>query len=183
MNDSTTHDAADCEARAEDISLLAAGCLTAQEEQALRAHFLTCDACHERCDQLQSLCLGLRAAKPECDAAHLGPSIVTTARPSASRRVGLVAAVVASALVLLGLLSIGGRGPAPGAPSKVVDVAHDSPTETVPAETKVPQPTLLALRRAAEESDEALDRLFAQTSAPMLTEPLSSQSLWQETLR
>ena len=178
MSDSTTHnDAANCESRAEDISLLAAGCLTFQEEQALLAHMVTCDACRERCKQLQSLCSDLRAAKPDCDAAHFEPSIVTVARPNSRRLLGLVSAIVASVLLLLGLLNISGRRPSRESPSRVIAVTRDLPNHTVPAEPTVQQPTLLALRRAAEESDEALDRLLAQTSAPVLSEPLDAQSL------
>ena len=267
--------ATNCEARAEDISLLAAGGLTPQEEQEVRAHLATCDACRERFEQLQSVCSELRAAKPECDAVRFDLSAVASdqelvrnklaieddssidryveiraktplapmgrgaggegqlqsdrvprspspltplpkgargtdssseflnptinsrapqaslgraikqetrepeAKPSPQRHLGLIAAVVASVLVMLGLLSITGRRPASESPLRVIDVAQDSPTQSVPSEpTK--QPTLLALRQAAAESDEALDRLMAQTSVPMFSQPLNAQSLWVE---
>lgn len=172
MNDpTTTNDSSHCEARAEDISLLAAGCLTAREEREVRAHLATCDACRERFEQLQSVCAELRSAKPECDAVRFDLSLVTIAKPSPQRHLGLIAAVVASVLVMLGLLSITGRRPASESPLRVIDVAQDSPTRSVPSEpTK--QPTLLALRQAAAESDEALDRLMAQTSVPMFSQPL-----------
>ena len=79
MNDpTTTNDSTSCEARAEDISLLAAGCLTAREEQELRAHFATCDACREHFEQLQSVCAELRAAKPECDVVRFDLSAVAS---------------------------------------------------------------------------------------------------------
>ncbi len=249
MNDPITrNDSTNCEAQAENISLLAAGCLTAAEEQEVRAHIATCEACRERCEQLQLVCSELRAAKPECAAVRfdlraktplapmgrgsggegqlqfergprnsspLAPLLIRArgtdssrelfnpkinsrapqvslrhavkqetcepeAMPTPQRHLGLIAAVVASVLVMLGLLSITGRRPGAESPLRVIDVAQDSPTHAMPSEPTKQQPTLLALRRAAAESDEALDRLMAQTSVSMLSQPLNAQSLWIE---
>jgi hypothetical protein len=180
MNDpTTTNDLRLCEARAEDISLLAAGCVTTQEEQEVRAHLATCVACRERFEQFQLVCSELRAAKPESEAIHFDIGLVTITKPGPQRQLGLLAAVVASVLVMLGLLSITGRHPATQSPLRVNDIAQVSPTQAVPAEASK-QPTLLALRQAAAESDEALDRFMAQTSVPMFSQPLNAQSLWVE---
>lgn len=184
MNDSTTAgDRANCEARAEDISLLAADCLTSPAEQHLRIHLGTCNSCRERFEQLQALCLDLRAAKPVGNAIPFDPRFVTIAVPNSQRRFGYIAAVVASVLVLLGLLNLSVLRPTPESPSRGHDIARNIPIQMAPLVPTVQQPTLLALRRAAEESDESLDQLLAQTSTPMFSEPCTTQSLWLETLR
>lgn len=190
MNDSTTsNNSNSCDARAEEISLLAAGCLTTQEEQELRAHLATCDACRERFEQLQSVCSELRAAKPELDAVRFNLSAVTTvvaiAKPISQQRLGPIAAIVASVLAMLGLLMISGKGPTPKSPSRVIDVTQGSPAEAVPivSQPMAQQPTLLALRQAAAISDDALDRLMTQSSVPMFSEPISTHPLLQESLR
>ncbi len=199
MNDSKSfNDDASCEARAQDISLFVAGCLTAQEEQSLRAHLATCDACRDRCEQLQSLCSDLRAAKPEyaairfklsdADLPRVTQRDVTT---TSQARLGLIAAIAAAVLMTLGLLSVSSRRPARESHSTVIDIAEGTPSQAVPDESPnrtgqpaqvafVPQPTLFALRQAAAVSDDALDRLMAQSSVSMFSPPLSALPQWSE---
>ena len=52
-----------CELWAEPISLLAAGCLSTDEEQDVRRHFETCPDCRERFGQMTQLCGALAEAQ------------------------------------------------------------------------------------------------------------------------
>ena len=52
-----------CELWAEPISLLAAGCLSTDEERDVRRHFETCPDCRERFGQLTQLCGALAEAQ------------------------------------------------------------------------------------------------------------------------
>ena len=52
-----------CEHWAEPISLLAAGCLSTDEERDVRRHFETCPDCRERFRQLTQLCGALAEAQ------------------------------------------------------------------------------------------------------------------------
>src|SRR3990172_13306245 len=52
-----------CELWAEPISLLAAGCLSTDEERDVRRHFETCPDCRERFGQLRQLCGALAEAE------------------------------------------------------------------------------------------------------------------------
>jgi outer membrane lipoprotein-sorting protein len=52
-----------CELWAEPISMLAAGCLSIDEERDVRRHFETCSDCHERFGQLTRLCGALAEAE------------------------------------------------------------------------------------------------------------------------
>src|SRR5436190_9846300 len=51
-----------CEHWAEPISLAAAGCLSSDEEQAVRRHIETCADCREQLRQLTELCRALGEA-------------------------------------------------------------------------------------------------------------------------
>lgn len=185
MNDSTPSKQTHCEERSQDISLLAAGCLTDREERDLRSHLTTCSSCRDRYEELLTVCSALRAAKPECNPIHFELNQVTVARPAAHQRLVVIAVAAASVLAMLGLLNSSGRRPSSGPPSHSINVAHDVPSQVI---LEVPsmepstkqQPTLMALRQAAAESDEALDRLLAHTSSPMFSQPFDAQSLTQE---
>lgn len=190
MNDPMTTDSSSpCESRAEDISLLAAGCLTTRDADDLLRHFATCPACRERFEQLQSVCADLCAAKPTVAVSRWRMSTIPRSVPKTTRRRRmLLAAVAAGVLVVLSALLNVSRRPAWESPSPDIEVAHEksTPTDSTPVLVPVPlpqQPTLLALRQAAAVSDDALDRLMAQTSVPMFSPPLHAQSLWQEPLR
>ena len=56
---------APCETWTEALSLLAAGCLTADEEPRVRQHLAECAGCRERFEQLAALCGSLAADRPE----------------------------------------------------------------------------------------------------------------------
>lgn len=58
-----------CELWAEPISLLAAGCLSTDEERGVRRHFETCPDCRERFGQLTQLCGVLAEARLPADSA------------------------------------------------------------------------------------------------------------------
>lgn len=189
MNDSSTPNSSrPCESRAEDISLLAADCLTTLEADDLRCHFATCTACRQRFEQLQSVCSGLRAAKPTVEVSRWNMNDVGRDVPPATRRRrAMLAVVVAGVLVLLSALLNVSRRPEVDAPHQDIELAHESPTSMDSDSKLVPllqpqQPTWLALRQAAAVSDEALDRLMAQASVPMFSEPFNAQPLWQEPL-
>lgn len=129
----------------------------------------------------------------------IGAPTAATRRDEASDRswrgLLVVAAVAAcvTAAVIFGRWS--GRDPRrpdriePNVPTAGID-SPSTPVESVRVargETGREMPTLLELRRAAAESDEALDRLFAQRSFAPSAESFSSQSLsspsiWQESL-
>jgi len=180
-----------CETRLEEISLLAAGCLNNREEHELREHLATCDACRERFNDLASLCSGLRAAKPAVDAGSvraLESSFLHAPSPAQGAGDGRFANWRVAMLALVLLLMVGVLSP----------LAHRSPVRTdhperqafVPdlpqvaaKQSNSPLPNLFALRRAAAESDESLDRLLAQYSGPLVSEPFSFQSVGQELMQ
>ncbi|TWT84294.1 hypothetical protein CA13_57710 [Planctomycetes bacterium CA13] len=68
MNDLHHH----CELWAEPISLLAAGCLSTDEERDVRRHFETCPDCRERFGQLTQLCGALADAQLPVNVAETG---------------------------------------------------------------------------------------------------------------
>jgi len=188
MNDSSTpNSSSPCESRAEDISLLAASCLTTLEADDLRCHFATCAACRQRFEQLQSVCSDLRTAKPAIEVSRWNMNEVNRDVPPATRRQrAMPAVVIAGVLVLLSALLNVSRRLEVDVPHQDIEVAHeptsmDSDIKLVPL-PQPQQPTWLALRQAAAVSDEALDRLMAQTSVPMFSEPFNAQPLWQEPL-
>lgn len=59
-----------CELWAEPISLLAAGCLSTDQERDVRRHFETCPDCHERFGQLTQLCGAVAEALLPVDVAE-----------------------------------------------------------------------------------------------------------------
>jgi len=181
MNDSRKP----CENRLEEISLLAAGCLADREERELRQHLAMCDGCRERFDELASLSLGLRAAKPAVDADSVrnlarsllhAPSPASTAGQSrtADWRVAMLAFTV---LVLVAVMSHFALRPTDH--TEQPEVVQESP-QVAREELGSPLPTLFALRRAAAESDESFDRLLAQYSGSLVSEPFRFQSISQE---
>lgn len=60
-----------CELWAEPISLLAAGCLSTDEERDVRRHFETCPDCRERFGQLTQLCGALAEARLPVNVAEI----------------------------------------------------------------------------------------------------------------
>lgn len=181
-----------CEPFQESLSLLAAGCLSDSETSALTAHLATCVSCQQRHLELTTLARELFAARPEIPS---GMAVgLPTAQPVSrtalhrqpihrqSREPRLRVLLLTSALLLLvlGVLPRGSRESfSPPGPVPLTDVAKGAggPEEIV----LPPQPpTLLALRRAAERSDDSFDQLLASYSQPASTQSLTSHSLWQE---
>ncbi len=192
-----------CDAWSESIGLLAAGCLTASEELEVRQHLAGCDACRETFSQLVSVCAGLHAAGStsvprDLDIASRALAEIESdtsvrAQPvwpsSPSRWKGISAALAACVLIAVVWRSFLGPSTTPEVvkdlPPVVPSVVEQAPPEQVvitPAVETGP-PTLMALRRAAAESDEALDRLLAQSSRAFQSSRLDLHVLDQETLR
>ena len=99
-----------CEPWHEPISLLAAGCLPAEEEPGVRQHLADCPACAARLDELTTVCAGLSHSRPSaavptavlCDRWHEAADFVTPRRPlrgRSSRVLWLSGALAASLLV------------------------------------------------------------------------------------
>ena len=192
-----------CEAWSESIGLLAAGCLTSSEELEVRQHLAGCDACRETYSQLVSVCAGLHAA---CSTsvpldldiasralAEIENDMSARAQPawpsSPSRWKGIAPALAACVLIAVVWRSF--LGPSSTLevvehlPPVVPSVVEQAPPEQV-AITPVVEtgpPTLMALRRAAAESDEALDRLLVQSCRSLQSSRLDLHALEQETLR
>ncbi len=190
-----------CEAWSESIGLLAAGCLTASEELEVRQHLAGCDACRETFSQLVSVCAGLHAAGStsvplDLDIASRALAEIeseTNVRAErawpTSRWNRIVAALAACVLIAVVWRSFVGPSTTPEVvehlPPVVLSPVEQAPPEEV-AITPVVEtgpPTLMALRRAAAESDEALDRLLVQSCRSLQSSRLDLHILDQETLR
>lgn len=186
-----------CEAWSESIGLLAAGCLTSSEEHEVRQHLAGCEACRETYSQLVSVCEGLNAVRatnvfPELDIASralaeierdtsVGALPVSPSPPSRWRK--RAAALAACVLIAVVWRSFWVPATTPEVvqdlPPVVPSVPVQAPPEqvaTIPVVDAVP-PTLMALRRAAAESDEALDRLLVQSSRSLQSSRLDLHSL------
>lgn len=184
MNDSRKP----CESRLEELSLLAAGCLTDQEERELREHLNTCVGCRVRFEELATVGALVRAAQPPVDASSLRRiARVELDSAPADRTVESVgrlgwrtALLAAAALVLFAVVARIAFRSGEHRPVQPREVVQGSPP-TVPEEVAESRmPTLVTLRRAAAESDESLDRLLASYSETLRPEPLLSQSLLQD---
>ena len=189
-----------CEAWSESIGLLAAGCLTASEELEVRQHLAECDACRETFSQLVSICAGLQAAGStsvphDLDIAsralaEIESDMSVRAQPvwpsTPSRWKGIAAALAACVLIAVVWRSFVGPSATPDVvehlPPVVPSIVEQAPPEQI-AITPVVEtgpPTLMALRRAAAESDEALDRLLAQSCGLHRSSQLDPQALLRD---
>lgn len=181
-----------CEIRLEAISLLASECLTVQEESELRKHLAVCNACRQRFEEIALVCSNVRTAKPHVEREsvlamerclqHL-PLPVKNAAQKNRLAHWRVAMLTTAALVLIGVLgtfAFRRTDHRPVQPTEVVQLPpHVAPVEA--SDSRLP--TLFALRRAAAESDESLNRLLARYSEPSLLEPLNNHLFSQESLR
>ena len=179
-----------CEDRIEALSLLAADCLPMDEAETLRAHLQECPACRLRFHELSSLCSQLAAAAPPVDDAAMRRiaqgvrSEMTTARSSErSRWPGIRLATLAlgllvAALVVTQVVRPAGEAVRPAEPHVTggVDGPEQSGQEDVARPLEEAAPTLIALRQAALESEESLDRLLARQMGSMQVAPLFPQS-------
>ena len=73
-----------CELWAEPISLLAAGCLSTDEERDVRRHFETCPDCRQRFGQLTQLCGALAEAHLPVNVLVLSAIIVFRSSPTST---------------------------------------------------------------------------------------------------
>lgn len=195
-----------CDSHVEDISLLAAGCLTDAEERDLRSHLTACDGCRARFDEMALVCSALRASRikfePTVDRVvdvsstdlSVPPSCAVRLirEPSACERVpvdrGLrVAVLVATLLVMFVTTSRLLRQPGgwDSIPTSKQVVATSSGVNRNQQATSLEslnqersQPTWMALHRAAAESDESLDRLLARYSESPTSDLPVSRTLW-----
>ncbi len=185
-----------CETRLEEISLHAAGCLTESESRELREHLGQCTGCQERFVELQNLTGALRTAKPEVDSARVAliEQTLISLKSEIPRRKRYsvtvfmsVMLVAAGILVMMGLFSpFFSRASQPSvarsvdliplAPSPVVS---EAPVIVADASISRSVPTLMALRRAASESEESLDKLLAQCSEHVFNDSSQPPSVWQ----
>ncbi len=181
-----------CEIWLEAISLLAAECLAGPEEEDLQDHLSVCHACRHRYEEIVLVCSSVRIAKPVVDQERvlaMGRCLQHLPWPAKDvtqkhRSVPLRVAMLASAaMVLIGVLSQLAFRQAddnPDKPTAIVQLRpHVAPVETADLQL----PTMFALRRAAAESDESLDRLLALYSKPSLLEPLNSHTFRPELLQ
>jgi hypothetical protein len=186
-----------CESWSESIGLLAAECLTSSEEYEVRRHLSGCEVCREKFSQLVLVCAELHAAgstsvPSDLDIASRALAVIesdTSVRvqpvlPTSSFLwKGVAAALAACVLIAVVWRSFLGhlatpdvvRDLPPVVPSIVVQVPPEQVVITPVVETG--PPTLMALRRAAAESDEALDRLLAQSNRSLQTSRLDLHSL------
>ncbi len=191
MNDSTdrlSHNSGDsCQPFTEDISLLAAGCLDAEEERKLRFHLDNCTACRQRYEQIARVVGELRRAAPSVidsrfstwspPEEQLDTSVSPHDTTSATwRRLAIrVAAVAACAALLIGGVSRVGHWHSTVQQPSSPEVASHAPGDEVDESAPLPMPTLLALRWAGVESDEAFDRLLARNTESILAESTRSR--------
>ncbi len=172
-----------CDSRSQDLSLLAAGCLPEREEGELRAHLAGCAACRGRYEQLASVCSGLRTARPAVerglDERLSGVKEPARTHLSIAWRVAMLAAAV---VVLAGVLSQFAFHRTEDPPTRPVEVVELPNHAGDGGGRATHPPNLLALRRAASESDDAFDRLLARYSDPRLLEPLNHPAVSKEPL-
>ena len=195
-----------CERWQEPISLLAAGCLPAEEEAGVRRHLAHCAACAARLAELTAVCTSLSRSRPSaavhtaaiCERWNEAAEGVLPRRPvrrTPSLVFWLSAALAASLLIAAVWLvqrQPGGSSPGPQEPRVAAGGAKSRaqqpplppdlppPVENVPVERVWPQPTLRAYELALAQSDEAFEALLQRHGESIVFEPYNPQSLLQE---
>lgn len=195
-----------CERWQEPISLLAAGCLRAEEEAGVRRHLDDCAACTARFAELTAVCTSLSRSRPSaaahtaalCERWNAAAEGVLPRRPV--RRTaslvfwlgGALAASLVIAAVWLATRQPGGSPPSPpephvaagGAPSAAERASLPPdlppPVEKTPVERDWSQPTLRAYELALAQSDEAFEALLQRHGESIVFEPYNPRSLLQE---
>lgn len=171
-----------CEIWLEAISLLAAECLTEANEAELRGHLAVCDTCRQRYEEIAMVCSNVRIAKPivkqesvlaldRCLLHLPSPAKKVTWRiRSVELRVSMLATAAVALVSVLSHLDFRQTNDHPDQRTTTVRAQpYVAPVEYADLQP----PTMFALRVAAAESDESLDRLFARYSEPLLLEPLN----------
>jgi hypothetical protein len=181
-----------CEIWLEAISLLAAECLTGSEESTVQNHLAGCQACRVRYEEIAAVCAHVQMAQPAVEQERvlavgrclqqLQPPAEQVAQRTRSVpwRVALLAS---AALVLIALFGRWAwqRGDQLKGKSSLIVLA---PPQLAPVESADQQlPTMFALRRAAAESEESLDRALARYSEPSLLEPLHHRTFNLESMQ
>ncbi len=199
-----TEEISNCERWQEPISLLAAGCLPAEEEFGVRQHLANCAACETRLTELASVCTSLRRNRPSAvipiaaiserwnDAAEGVPPRHSVQRiPTLGFWLsGTLAASLLIAAVWLTQRQPGGAASDPREPHIVAGGAKFGTQAPLPAEALAPsaeevpverdwsQPTLRDYEQALAESDEAFDALLQRHGESVVFEPYDPQSLF-----
>lgn len=160
-----------CDPWREPISMLAAGCLPASEQAAVRGHLEGCRACAERFAELSAVCASLDRSRPAVATAFHERlhSLPITALPRATQHrtrslaFPLAAAVAASLLVAAWWMT-------------------DRRAATLPVE-RLPRPHLAAYELACAETDAAFDELLRHHYGSATFEPYGSQSRPRDLLK
>jgi hypothetical protein len=197
-----------CEPWHEAISLLAAGCLPADEETDVRLHLAGCAACAARFAELTAVCVTLSRSRPAAmvHAAAIrsrwseAADRVTTRRPAPSVpwRVFWLSGALAVSLLIAVLwlahrqpggsptipheprVAEGGSQSVPDQPPLPPHLPPPSPLAKPPVELAWSQPTLRAYELAFAQSDEAFDALLQRHGKSIAFEPYNPQSLLKE---
>ncbi len=194
-----------CERWQESISLLAAGCLPAEEELGVRQHLANCAACAARLTELTAVCMTLSrsrasAAVPSaaiCERWNAAAEDLPS-RPSVQRipplglwLSGALAASLLIAAVWLTQRQPGNSLPGPQEPRAAIGGPRSRteqaavPADLAPSVEKVPveqvrsHPTLRDYVLALAESDEAFEALLEHQDESVLFEPYDPQSLFK----
>lgn len=166
----TTHPSP-CDPWREPISVLAAGCLPAAEQAAVRGHLEGCRACAERFAELSAVCASLDRSRPAvAPASHerlhslpIKALPLATHNRSRSLAFPLAAVVVASLLVAAWWMTDRQELPGPVDPP--------------------PRPHLPAYALACAESDAAFDELLRRHYGSTTLEQYGSQSRPRDLLK
>ncbi len=197
-----------CEPWHEAISLLAAGCLPADEETGVRQHLAGCAACAARFAELTAVCVTLSRSRPSAmvHAAAIrsrwseAADSATTRRPapSVTWRVFWLSGALAASLLIAVLwlanrqlggsptipheprVAEGGLQSGPDQPPLPPHLPPPSPLAKPPVELAWSQPTLRAYELAFAQSDQAFDALLQRHGESISFEPYNPQSLLKE---
>jgi hypothetical protein len=201
----TNHLLSKCERWHEPISLLTAGCLSAQEEASVREHLANCAVCSTRFAEMTEVCACLNRSRPAAadhsaairnrwsqtadhmtqhQPAHRTPWIVYWLS-------GAMAASLLIAALLLTHLQHEDSLPAPKvsriavggtkSPEDQASLRHDLPPTVNASDERVwSQPTLHACELAMAQSDEAFDTLLQRQGESIKFQPYHPRSLLKE---
>lgn len=189
-----------CDSLAQDLSLLAAGCLDAGASARLQGHLAVCPECRQLARELELLCGTLSASAPTVSSAiverilpdrqfpalaapregeHASGQMSPGQHRAGQRGLVAILATTAALLVLAGLRNPGSPGPHDTPPHVAAQPVEADQTT---AAATLPPLTWISLRSAAAESDEALDSLLSHSSPSLNSgSPLTPFS-WQESL-
>lgn len=197
-----------CEHWQESISLMAAGCLSAEMQKELRHHLADCESCTERYSEIVSICNSLSQIRPavSVNSKSIQHHLRRHNRRTIHRRLTyatLTASVLLCIAFAVSLLTSRFRV---SDPQPVVSPAHsiqpvDIASETLstkdrkamPANISTPEtetdsqfntawplPTLIAYRQALSESEDALEIVMRRHEESIVFKPSDPRSLFKE---